>query len=298
MFSGTCSVPILRGKTAAYWKRVFSNLFLMTVGSIIYAAGLNAILVPHQFLSGGVIGVALIIHYLAPSLDTGLVYFILNIPLIVLGWFTVSRRFIWYTAFGMVVFSLATWLIHPTVAKIENPILAAIFGGIVCGVGCGITLRTQGSAGGLDILSIYLNRRFGWRIGTVTSSVSGLVLTVGAFCFSLEKALYSLIYVFTTGRVLDAVLTGFNQRKSVMIVSNCPEEIANQILKRLHRGVTFLNGFGGYTGKRKRVIFSIITMVELSKLKEMVFDIDPDAFVVVNDTLEVLGHKHGSLHDH
>jgi len=103
------------------------------------------------------------------------------------------------------------------------------------------------------------------------------------------------VYVYVSGKVVDAVLTGFNQRKSVLIVSAQSQAIADQILNRLHRGVTFLEGIGGYSGEPKRVILSIITLTELSRLKEMVFDIDPDAFVVVNDTLEVLGRRHGSL---
>ncbi len=296
MSSTECSVPDRSPKNFAYWKKLCTNLFLMTAGSIICAVGINGVLVPQKFLSGGVIGVALIIHYLVPSLDTGLIYFALNIPLMVLGWFTVSHKFMGYTIYGMIIYSAATWLIHPGVVSIENRILAAIFGGIISGIGSGITLKTQGSAGGTDILAIYLNRKFGWKIGMTTSSFSAMVLTAGAFCFSLEKALYALIYVFTSGRVLDAVLTGFNQRKSVMIVSQCPEVIASLIISKLHRGVTFLEGSGGYTGDKKMVIFSIITMIELAKMKELVFAADPDAFVVVHDTMEVLGYKHRAIH--
>jgi uncharacterized membrane-anchored protein YitT (DUF2179 family) len=277
------------------WKRVLLSLFLLTAGGILFAMGLNGIIIPQQFLNGGVIGVALIIHYLMPTLNTGFVYFLLNIPLLLLGWFTVSRRFILYTSYGMAVLSLATWLVKPGTLHIENPILAAILGGIVCGAGVGITLRSRGSAGGLDILAVYLNRKLGFRVGITFFLANAVVLAFGACLLDLEKALYSLVYVYVSGKVVDAVLTGFNQRKSVLIVSAQSQAIADQILNRLHRGVTFLEGIGGYSGEPKRVILSIITLTELSRLKEMVFDIDPDAFVVVNDTLEVLGRRHGSL---
>lgn len=277
------------------WKRIAYNLFLLTVGNIIYAIGINSIIIPQHFLSGGAMGVALIAHYFVPALNAGYAYFLLNIPLFVLGWFSISRKFILYSAYGMLSLSAMTAYLQLGTVPISNPMLAAIFGAIVCGAGWGITLRSQGSAGGLDILSIYLNQRFGMRIGSANTLVSGMVLAAGACFFSIEAALYSLVYVYTSGKFLDSVITGFNQRKSLIIISNCHEAIAEQILTKLHRGVTFLEGQGGYSGQEKRVIFSIISLTELSKLKQIVYDIDPSAFLVVNDTLEVIGYRHGAL---
>lgn len=276
-------------------KRLLLNLFLLTAGSCIFAVGVNAILVPQKFISGGVIGVALVLHYLIPGLSIGLTYFLLNIPLILLGWFSVSRKFVLYTCFGMAAFSLATALIVPPPIPIDNPILAAILAGIICGAGGGIILRSRGSVGGIDILAVFLNRKWSFRIGATTFLANALVLTGGGFCFGVEQALYSLVAVYTSSKVLDYVLTGFNQRKSIFIISDYSQEIADQILGRLHRGVTFLQGTGAYSGSEKKVVFCIITLIELSRLKELVFDIDPNAFVVVNDTLEVLGKRHGKI---
>jgi uncharacterized membrane-anchored protein YitT (DUF2179 family) len=131
-------------------------------------------------------------------------------------------------------------------------------------------------------------------MGLTSSLGNTLVLAVGAYFFGLEAALYSFLYVYTSGRVVDSVITGFNQRKSIMIVSDSSRAIAEHIMTELNRGVTFLNGTGAYTGEHKEVIFSIITLTELAKMKEMVFDIDPNAFMVVNDTLEVFGKRHGT----
>jgi uncharacterized membrane-anchored protein YitT (DUF2179 family) len=290
-----CTPVSLKASSVESWKRIAINLFLLTAGNFIYAAGINSIIIPQHFLSGGVMGVALIAHYLIPVLNTGYAYFLLNIPLFLLGWLSISRRFILYSAYGMLSLSAITAFCSFGTIKIVNPILAAILGGIVCGAGGGIVLRSQGSAGGLDILSVYMNKKYGLRIGNTTTLVSAVVLCAGAIFLDFEAALYSLIYVFTSGKVVNAVLTGFNQRKSVFIISDCHHEIASLILSGLHRGVTYLEGSGGYSGQEKKVIFSIITMAELSKLKQMVFDVDPAAFVVVNDTLEVLGHRHGEL---
>jgi len=276
------------------WKRLSFNLCLLSIGACIFAAGLNGVLIPKQFLSGGVIGVALIFHYLIPMFNIGLIYFCFNIPLIIIGWFCVSRRFIFYTTYGMIAYSLAAAFIVPRFPPIENPLLAAVFAGIICGLGGGITLRSQGSGGGLDILAVYLHKRLQLKMGWTSSLANTLILAVGAYLFGLEPALYSFVFVYTSGRVVDAVITGFNQRKSIMIISDSSEVIAEQILTELGRGVTFLKGTGAYTGEHKEVIFSIITLTELAKMKELVFDIDPEAFMVVNDTLEVFGKRHGS----
>ena len=283
--------------TEPTWKRTVWNLFLLTAGNLVYALGINAIIIPQKFLSGGVIGGALIFYYLFPFrwADPGIGYFILNIPLFLLGWFSISRRFILYSLYGVASLSALTALVHPGTIHIANPILAAILGGIICGTGVGIALRSQGSMGGLDILAVYLNRKFSVRIGNTSALVSVTVLALGAYIFDLDRALYSLIFVFTVGKVVDSVLTGFNQRKSVLIVSDHYQEISDQILKKLNRGVTFLDGTGAYSGRERKVIFSIIALSELSKMKELVFDVDPSAFVVVNDTLEVMGYRHGAL---
>ena len=273
----------------------FKNLALIFAGSLIYAVGLHGLLVPHEFLSGGVVGVALILQYLVPSLTMGPVYFLLNIPLLLVGWFTVSRRFMIYSIIGMALFSLACTLLVPAPFDIHDPLLVALMAGVICGVGGGLILRSLGSAGGLDILAVYLNRRFGLRPGSVYMATNSLVLAAGAYLLDLEKALYSIVFVYISGRVVDAILAGFNRRKLVYVISDSPQAIADQIMKRVNRGVTLLQGRGGYAGKDKEVILTITTMTELPLLKDLIFSIDPHAFVVVNDTLEVLGNRHGRL---
>jgi uncharacterized membrane-anchored protein YitT (DUF2179 family) len=276
-------------------SRAVKNLGLIFLGSLVFAVGLQGLVIPHGFLSGGVVGVALIVQYLVPVLPMGPVYFLLNLPLLLLGWFTVSRRFMVYSIAGMALFSMACTLIQPDPFDIRDPILVTLLAGVICGVGSGLILRSLGSAGGLDILAVYLNRRFGLRLGTVFFGANALVLISGAYLYDLEKALYSIIYVYTSGAVLDAVLAGFNRRKLVYIISDRSEEIADRIMKRVNRGVTLLQGRGAFSGREKEVILTITTMTELPQLKELIFAIDPDAFVVVNDTLEVLGNRHGRL---
>jgi uncharacterized membrane-anchored protein YitT (DUF2179 family) len=270
------------------------NLGLLAAGSIVLALGVNAVLVPMQFLSGGGLGAALIIHYLYPHLSVSFLYIFVNIPLIVLGWFNVSRRFMFYTAFGILSFSLATRFIQPAPLPIDNPILAAVLAGIICGVGMGLIFKSAGSSGGVDILAVYLNKKWEFRLGWTFSLCNTVILAVGASVFSLETALYTLIYIFTTAKIIDAVLTGFNQRKQVLVISDHAQLLAEKILTRLNRGATFLEGHGAHTGQSRRVIFSIVAVTELARMKDLIFETDPQAFVVINDTLEVLGRRHGT----
>jgi uncharacterized membrane-anchored protein YitT (DUF2179 family) len=276
------------------WKTVLYNLFLITAGIIVFVIGMNSILIPNKLLGAGVSGVAIIIHYLFPSADVGITYFLLNIPLMLLGWFSISRRFMLYTIFGMAFFSLAAAVIKTPPVPLKDPILVAVFSGVICGAGAGIVLRSLGSAGGVDILATYGNKRFGFRPGLTSFFVNGVVIMTGAYFFGLQIALYSLIYVFTSSKTLDAVLTGFNQRLSTIVISDKYKEIAEEIFKRVNRGATFLQAQGAYTGNPKEVIFTITTLTELPKLKNVIFNIDPEAFVVVNSTLEVIGKRHGT----
>ena len=276
------------------WKPILFNLSLIAVGTIIFVIGMNSVLIPNRLFGGGITGIAMILHYLFPSLDVGLAYFLLNLPLMLLGWAYISRRFMLYTTFGMGFLSLAAAIIKSPAARMEEPILAALFAGVVCGVGAGIILRSLGSGGGLDILAILGNQKLGFRPGSVSFIFNAAVLLAGAHLFGLEIALYCLIYVFTSTRVLDAIIRGFNQRMSTLIISEKHEQITEEIFKRVNRGATLIKGQGAYSRKERDLIFTITTLTELPRLKDVIFNIDPEAFVVINDTLEVLGKRHGA----
>ena len=272
---------------------VAANLGLIAAGSIVYAFGINGVLVPKGFLGGGIVGLALLIHYLLPFAAVGLVYLVLNVPLVFLAWINISRRFVLYSLFGLLFLSASLTFIHPPVPDISDPILAAILAGVICGTGVGLVLRSLGSTGGMDILGIYLNKTFGFRIGSVLFASNVLVLAAGAYLYDIQKSLYSVIFLYTASKVTDAILTGFNRRKSLMIISDNYENIAQKILTRIGRGVTYLKGEGAYSRRDKNVIFTITTLAELPKMKELILSEDPEAFIVVNDTLEVLGKRHG-----
>ena len=269
------------------------NLTLIAAGSALCAVGINGILVPRQFLSGGFAGLALIIYYLKPILPLGWVYLILNLPNFLVGWKFVGRRFFFYSIAGTLIFSGILAVIHIDL-PVYDPLLSALLAGIVIGIGSGVILRSLGSAGGLDILSIILLKVFSLRLGSTILAFNCVIIGVSAILFSLEKALYTLVYLFVNSYILNLVVTGLSQRKAVYIISPQWEEISRKIMEDLQRGVTIIRGQGGFTGDEQHILYTIITFRELARLKRMVGQLDSHAFLVVSDTLEVMGQRVGN----
>lgn len=269
-------------------NNILFNLAVLTFGAAVYSFGIKDIVVAKGLMAGGVSGVALLLFYLTGALGPGVYYFLLNLPLMALGWVSLSRRFILYTVYGMGTLSLFMQLM-PERALIADPLLAAVFGGAVMGAGSGIMLRTLGSAGGTDILAIWLNQKYNLRIGQFNFFFNLVVFAAGMAFYDPTLALYSIILSYANSKVMDYVLALFNQRKMVFIISDKAEAIARDIISSLKRGATFLHGAGAYTGKSKRVILTITNTVEIKRLEELVFSHDENAFFVVENTFNVLG---------
>ena len=274
-------------------KQVFLNLFLIGLGSIICALTVNGILIPNRFYGAGFTGAALIVHYLIPSLPVAGLYFIFNIPIFSLGWMYVGRRFFLYSIIGAVIFTIALKWISIDLS-IHDKILSALLAGILMGTGSGIILRSLGSAGGLDVLSVIFLKRFSIRLGTTVLAFNVLVISCGAFLFSLEGALYTLIYIYVNSHVMNLVVMGLSQRKVVLVISSQWEALSREIMENIQRGVTVIDAKGAYSGQNVRMLYCVIALQELSRLKEVVRRIDPEGFVVVMDTLEVMGRRIGN----
>lgn len=274
-------------------RQILFNIILISIGSLLAAVSINGILVPMGFFSSGVIGISIILHAFIPSAEVGLIYLLMNIPIFILAWFYVGRRFFFYSITGLIIFSILTSVIHPTI-HIEEKILAAILAGLLSGAGNGIVLRSLGSTGGLDIFSVIMLKRFSVKLGNTILAFNGLVLTLAAILFSIEASLYTLIFMYINTKVLNLVVTGLSQRKSAIIISSCWEEIARRINSEINRGVTVVNAEGGYSKKSEKVLYTVFTIRELARLKQIVKQIDPNAFVVINETLEVMGSRIGN----
>lgn len=274
-------------------RTVCFNLLLIFSGSLLCAVAVKGIIVPKQFLAGGVTGLSLLIHYVLPGLPLGLIYFILNIPLFGIGWLFVGRRFFIYSLAGVFIFSAVIFWPYPVIS-IEDMILSALAAGIIAGVGSGLILKSLGSAGGLDILTVILYKKFSIRPGMFILAFNGALLVLAIIRIPLEMVLYTLIYLYVSTQFMNFVLIGLSQRKAIMIISPKWDEISREIMNKLQRGVTVVRGQGGYTGKDLHILYSVITFTELSRFKELIRKIDPEAFVVVTETLEVMGKRIGN----
>lgn len=264
------------------------NLLLLTAGAVIFGIGVKAIALPHGLITGGVSGVALLLYYWTGWLEPGLWYLLINTPIFILGWFFVSRRFFFYSLYGMLIMTVAMDWVAFTI-PVTEPVLAVLAGGTLVGTGSGIILNSLGSGGGNDIIAIILNQRFNFRIGTFF-----FLFNISLFAFSLGRlpldlVLFSLAMSFVTSQMVDYFLSIFNQRKLVLIISERADVIAAEILSRIHRGATYLEGRGAFSGRKKDVLLTVVNNYQLKRVEELVFNLDPDAFVIMENTFNVLG---------
>jgi len=270
-----------------YKKNTWKTIYIM-LGAFIVSLSVNSLLVPHKLLSGGVTGIAILLHYFL-ALPTGVVVLAINVPIFALGIKYISKRFAFFSLVGTISFVFFLTLTKNISLPVNDQILAAVSGGVLNGIGMGIIFRSRGSLGGTDILAVICNRFSSVSIGSILMAANAIILLISAFYFNVQLALYTMISMYISTRVVDFVQDGLNYRKSIVIISDKPSEITEAILENLHRGVTFLHGEGAYTHQKKEIIYCIIKTMELAKLKEIVIKIDPKAFMSVSDAKEVLG---------
>lgn len=266
------------------------NLVLVAVGSLISAIGINAFLVPHKFLSSGVSGLAQFFSYLTPwSVATYVI--VLNVPLFVLGWFKVGRTFVVNTAVGLAMFTLflyaTEWTSHTGWAP--ERLLSALIGGTLSGGGTGLVFRANSSHAGIDIVAAAIKKRWSMSIGTVSFVFNIATTSLLGMVFGLHAALYTIVALFCAAMALDKVMIGIDNSRAVFIVSSEPQIIADKIINKLGRGVTFLEGEGAYMGRKQRVIYCVVMLRQLARLKHYVLSSDPKAFITIAEVSEVAG---------
>ncbi len=271
---------------------VVLNLVLMIVGNVCTAVAVNGILVPLGLLSGGFTGLSILLFYLPPHLPVSLWYLLLNVPLFVLGWRLVGRRFFYWSLVGMGLLTVTLQVVKVPVI-LEDPVAGALLAGILFGAGGGLVLRSQGSAGGLDILSVILIQRFSVRLGTTLLAFNVVVLGLGALLFPITKIIYTLATIFVAAQVTNLVFSGLSQRKAVTIISHRWQEIAQAIVSDSRAGATLIPARGAFSGQEEPLVYTVVNLRELGRLKALVNSLDPEAFMVVSDTLEVSGHRIG-----
>jgi uncharacterized membrane-anchored protein YitT (DUF2179 family) len=273
--------------------RLVSDLILIFSGCILCAIAVNGIIVPNHFATGGLTGLCIIVHNFMPFISLGLIYLLINIPLFILAWMNVGRRFFFYSLLGALVFTVSLKFIHVPV-QLEDRILSTLLGGLIFGAGTGLVLRSSGSQGGLDILSVMLFRKYSISLGNTVLTMNVIILLLVSIFYSLDALLYTLIVIYVSSKVTDIVVTGLSQRKAVFIISSHWEDIAAEILKDIRRGVTIVEGKGGFSGRKENILYAVVPLVEIGQMKSLIKRIDPNAFVVISNTLEVINNRIGN----
>lgn len=264
------------------------NIFLLTLGSLLIAFSIKAIAVPHGLLAGGMGGFGLLLYYIVGGLTPGQWYFLLNVPVFILGWVFISRRFFLYSLYGMLISTVFLEMITYTM-PVQDIWLAVLACGSIMGVGVGMTLRTLGSTGGSDILAVICKEKLNMSMGTFEFWFNVAIFLAGFAWLDPSIMLYSIAMTFVTAAAIDHVMNMFGEREMVMIISEHPQQILQVVSEQLQRGATILEGKGGYTGSNKEVVMTMIASVQLKQLEEAVYAIDPDAFTIMGSGFRVLG---------
>lgn len=286
-----------------FQRRDLGDFLLILVGATLQAAALRLFLIPAQLVSGGVSGLAQLIHHYT-AFPIGMMVLIGNIPLFILGWqYLGGPRFTIRTVLSILAFSIFTDLLAlflPAEGVTEDLVLNTIYGGLIMGVGLGIVYRGRGTSGGSDILGRILNRRVGITISQAYLVTDSLVILGAGFVFGWTKALYGLVLIYVAGLAAESALQGTNIVRSAMIVTVETEAITQAIMRDLQRGVTILSGTGAYTGEPRNVIYCVVSRMEINRLRILVYDLDPQAFMVIGQAQEALGEGFAplSLADH
>ncbi len=274
-------------------KKNLINLLVMTLGALIAAFALECFLIPNKIIDGGILGIAIMTNY-KTSFALGWCIFLLNLPFLFLALKKMGKLFVASTFYAVIILSLGVsfipvWLSHK---HVSDPFLACIFGGLILGAGVGLVLRSNSSLDGTEILSISLSKKWGFSVGEIIMFFNLFIFTAAGFVYSdWRSSMYSMISYFIAYRVIDIVLEGLNESKSVRIITEKHTDIGNAIMESFDVSVTYLKARGGYSGAEKKIIFCVINRMEIARLKQLVKSVDESAFITIENVHEVDGGR-------
>ncbi|AQY50047.1 hypothetical protein PWEIH_04071 [Listeria weihenstephanensis FSL R9-0317] len=279
--------PLKRRKLPPKLAKVMEYVYVI-LGAFIIALAFNVLLLPNHVASGGVSGISTIINYLT-GWTPAYIQWAFNIPLFFAGVFFLGYQFGIKTFVGTMIMPLFVYLTSDWTVWTNQPLVAALFGGILVGTGLGIVFRGKASTGGTDVIAQILHKFTNLSLGICVALIDGFVVIAAMFVFDIESGLYALVGLFATSKTIDLVQVGLNQSKTVLIISEQQDEIRQAILYKIDRGITRLSAKGGYTEDERQILLCVIAQSEFSRLKSVIKEIDPNAFVVVMSASEVMG---------
>lgn len=268
---------------------------MLILGAVIAAFALEEFLAPNNIFDGGVTGISMILSNLLKArtgapMSLGILVIIINIPFVIIGFRRLGKRFILKTIIAVSVFSIMTSVFEKLRNATSDTLLAAVFGGVFLGIGVGLVLRGGGVLDGTEIIAIILNKKISVSIGTIILVFNVLIYTVAGFLFGLDRGMYSLLMYFITSKVIDIVEMGWDNTKSVMIITNHGKELAGLIYQELGRTVTFMKGEGLVSHDTKDILYCVVTRAEIHDLKEVISKIEGSTFTTISDVSEIVGN--------
>ena len=270
---------------------IIRKVFFLTLGPFIAAFALEVFLVPNNIIDGGIVGISIILSYLS-KINLGLLIFVINIPFFLLAFNKIGKKFVIQTFYAVVMLSLALNLFSSHNMPVTHDLLlSTVFGGIALGTGVGLVLKNEGSLDGTEIMSLVLSKKFGFSVGEWIMTFNVFIYGAAGFVFGWNKAMYAILTYFIAFKVIDVVIEGLNTSKSIRIISDKAYEIGQELLEKLDLGVTYLKGIGAYSGTEKTIIYCVVSRLEMAKMKEIIRDIDPLAFISVVDVHEAYGGR-------
>lgn len=271
-------------------RSIIKRIVFITIGAVIMAYGLEAILIPNNMIDGGITGISMILSHLT-QINLSVILILLNLPFFFLGYKQIGRNFAISMLYGIAALSVATSFLRHIEMIVHDPLLAVVFGGITLGIGVGLTIRNGGVLDGSETLALLMEKKLPFSLGEIIMILNVIIFSASAFVFGLENALFSMLTYYIAFRTIDIVVKGFEDMKSIYIISDHTIDIAEAIQDRLGRGVTYLHGEGAYSGEDKRVILCVYTRLEETKMKDIIREKDPGAFIIANDVAEVRGGR-------
>ncbi len=274
-------------------KTFLKDLFFLTLGSLIYAFAIEGFLVPSRIIDGGVTGVSMILNTVS-NIPLGILILVINIPFIVLAFQKLGKRFVISTFYSILVFSAGVTLFnhilhgHCIIENLEL-FLVSIFGGLILGSGVGLVIRNGASLDGTEILAIYTTKKIPFSVGEIIMFINLFIFTVAGFVYDWQHAMYSIVTYFIAYKTMDVVIEGLNESKSVFVITDYSKEIGTDIIEKMDVSVTYIDAEGGYSGQKKRIVYCVISRLQVQKLKEIAKNIDPRAFIAIENVYEVEG---------
>lgn len=276
--------------------KYLKEYLIITVGCFFYAVSINYFFISNHLAEGGVTGICLILFYLF-KLPVGIMYFVINIPLLIMGWKLVGRDFLFKTLYGTSCLSFLITLTETWKGPSNDIMLGSIYGGVLIGIGLGLIFMVNGSTGGTDVVARILNRYFDIPLGRTMLILDVVILGIAAIFFGKEIVMYTLISMTIVSKAIDYFQDGYTKAKGITIISSKSEEIKERIMNETGRGTTIIKGEGGFTGNEIDLLFCVVSKFEVTKVKTIVKETDSFAFLTISDVSEVLGEGFKALNN-